>query len=459
MTHLKNNIAHYWERLDESWRFAITAFLMARMCYFLWAWVIFTIQPLAVQNFELSGEPIVSIFRLQNSEGHVYLRNVNEQVLTFKALGTEHIVDQPTQSIWDVPSGTAIEGKFKGSRLLAAKTKASDIFPYFGVKPFPISMIAIWQRFDANWYTAIAERGYGSVPGDDHFPPLFPLLIRVLQSIVSNAFLAGLLLSHAATLIALKLLYDLFSEWREKSIARQAVIFFVIYPTFFFFFSAYSEPVFLVFTLLAFQTMRRQQWHWTGFWIFCAILTRLQGVALFVPILYLTWRDRSLLRTLSYWVGLLVAGTSGLFYLYLRSLQVTNGAVPLTEAEWHARLVPPWETYWYAIRTILTGNATFIDALNWAVITLFLILLIWAWKKIPIEYNLYTVFSILIILVRIVETQPLISVSRYSLMLFPSFYILGLAGENPWLRRAIVYGSILLNLYLSGQFFIWGWVA
>jgi hypothetical protein len=91
--------------------------------------------------------------------------------------------------------------------------------------------------------------------------------------------------------------------------------------------------------------------------------------------------------------------------------------------------------------------------------TLFLILLIWGWKRIPVEYDLYTIFSIFIILIRIVDTQPLISMSRYSLLLFPSLYALSLAGENPWLRRAIVYSSILLNLYLCGQFFIWGWVA
>ncbi len=459
MTHFKNNVAQYWERLDESWRFAITAFLIARLFYFAWSLVVFYIQPLAVQNFELSGEPIVSIFQLQNSEAHVYLRNLNGQVLTFQPFGTEQLIDQQTRSIWDISSGEAIQGQYKGSQLLSAKTKPSDIFPYFEVKPFSNSLLAIWQRFDANWYLAIAERGYGSVPGDDHFPPLFPLLIRILQSIVGNVFLAGLLVSHAATLVALKLLYDLFSQWGEQAIAKRALIFFVLYPTFFFSFSAYSEPVFLVFTLLAFQAMQKCHWAWAGFWICCAILTRLQGVALFVPMLYFLWKDRSILQVFSYWFGLLVSGTSGLFYLYLRSLQVTSGAVPLTEAEWHARLVPPWETYWYAVQTILTGNATFIDALNWAVMTLFLVLLVWGWKKIPVEYNLYTVFSMLIILVRIVESQPLISVSRYSLMLFPSFYALGLAGENPWLRRVTVYASFLLSLYLSGQFFIWGWVA
>src|SRR6266498_326680 len=449
MAHFKNNVVHYWERLDKSWQFAISAFLIARLFYLIWLWIILTMQPVALQNFELSGEPILSIFKLEDSEAHIYLRQLNGQILTFQSVDSQHMIDQQTGSVWEIASGTSIRGPYQGNILLPAKTKVSSIFPYFGAKPFSSPLLALWQRFDANWYISIAERGYGNIPGDDHFPPLYPLLIRILLPAVKNAFLAGLLISHLATLIALKLLYDVFSQWGEKSSARQGAIFFAIYPTFFFFFSAYSEPVFLVFTLLAFQAMHKRQWTWAGLWVFCAILTRLQGVALFVPMLYWAWKDRSLLRRLSYWFGLLVAGCSGFFYLYLRSLQVPSGAIPLTEAEWHARLVLPWETYWYAVKTLASGNATFIDALNWGVMTLFIVLLVWGWKRIPIEYNLYTAVSMLIILVRIVETQPLISASRYSLLLFPSFYALGLAGENPWRRRVIVYGSVLLNLYLS----------
>jgi hypothetical protein len=120
---------------------------------------------------------------------------------------------------------------------------------------------------------------------------------------------------------------------------------------------------------------------------------------------------------------------------------------------------PPWETYWYAVQILFSGRFTFIDALNWAVATLFMVLLIIGWRKIPLEYNLYSVCSLLIILIRIVETEPLIAMSRYSLTLFPAFFILGAAGENPWLRRLILYTFIPLNLYLSAQFFLWGWVA
>jgi hypothetical protein len=205
--------------------------------------------------------------------------------------------------------------------------------------------------------------------------------------------------------------------------------------------------------------MKNKSWAWAGFWAFCSILTRLQGVALVVPMLYLMWFDRPFLRKFGHWFGLAIAGLAGLFYIFLRSMQVTEGAVPFVEAEWHARLVPPWETYGYAIQTLLSGRFTFIDALNWFVATLFIILLVIGWRKIPLEYSLYVAFSLLIILIRIVETQPLISMSRYSLTLFPSFFMFGLASENPGLRRLLLYSFIALNLYLSAQFFSWGWVA
>jgi hypothetical protein len=459
MTHFTNRIAQRWNAIDESWRVAILVFVIARLFYFIWAWVIFSIQPVAVQNFELSGEPILSVFQLENSEAHVYLRSVNGETLVFQAVGDTHLIDQNTNSLWDISEGKAIQGLLEGVALSTAKTTPADLFPYHGVAPYPGRWLAMWQRFDANWYLSIAENGYGSIPGDIHFPPFYPLLIRVLQPLFRNTFLAGLVLSNLASLFALKLLYDRFKQLGERSVAKRALLFFAIFPTFFFFFSAYSEPMFLIAALLSLRAMEAQAWHWAGFWVFCAILIRLQGVALLAPMVFLMWRDQPFLQKLSHWIGLIVAGIGGLFYLYLRFQLPAESTVPFVETNLHARLAPPWESYWYSMQMLLAGNATFIDALNWFVTTLFILLFIWGWRKLPMEYNIYTVCSLLIFMTRIVETQPLMSMVRYSITLFPSFYVLALAGENAWLRRAVIYPCILLNLYLSGQFLIWGWVA
>jgi hypothetical protein len=452
-------LSQRWKTIDEAWRFAIITFLAARLFYALWSLAILTVQPLAVQNIELSNEPILTIFNLQNSQTYTYLREIDGQVLNFRAAGATTVADLQTGSTWDISTGLALQGQYQGSVLSPSKTASSEIFPYHSTKPYPIKWLAIWQRFDANWYTSVADNGYGMLGGDDHFPPLFPVLIRILEPLFGSAFLAGLLISHLATLYALKLLYDTFYEWGGSYLAKRTVVFLLIYPTSFFLFSVYTESLFLVTALLSLQYMKKGSWAWAGFWVFCAVLTRLQGAALIVPMIYLMWRKHTFLRKAASWFGLAIPAIGGLFYLFLRSMQVTHDVVPLVEADWHARLVPPWETYWYAIQTLASGRFTFIDFLNWVVVTLFLILLVAGWRKIPFEYNLYTAFSLLIMLIRIVETQPLISMSRYSLTLFPSFFIFGLAGENPVLRRLVIYTFIPLNLYLSAQFFLWGWVA
>jgi hypothetical protein len=459
MLNIQDTLTQRWKTLDESWRFAIIAFLIMRLFYALWSWAILTIQPLAVQNIDLAGEPVLTIFDLQNSQPYTYSRQVSGAHLDFQAADSSTLIDLQTGSRWDVSTGAAIAGAYEGVTLEPSKATPEHIFPYHNAKAYPVPWLAIWQRFDANWYISVAETGYGGVEGDDHFPPLFPVLIRLLTPLFGSAFLAGLLISHLATLYAIKLLHQTFSEWSGNSLASRATLFFLVYPTSFFLFSIYSESLFLVTALLSLQQMRRGRWVWAGFWAFCAILTRLQGAALTVPLFYLMWRDRPFLRKPAHWFSLALPALGGMFYLFLRSGQVTDGAIPFVEPEWHARLVPPWETYGYAMQTLLSGSFTFIDFLNWAVVTLFLILLISGWRKIPLEYNLYTAFSLLIMLIRIVETQPLISMSRYSLTLFPCLFVLAWAGENPWLRRLILYTSIPLNLYLSAQFFLWGWVA
>ena len=66
---------------------------------------------------------------------------------------------------------------------------------------------------------------------------------------------------------------------------------------------------------------------------------------------------------------------------------------------------------------------------------------------------------ILFILLPTSELKPIYSFSRYALAFFPAFMLLGAAGKRPLVNRLILYPSILLYLYFSGQFFIWGWVA
>jgi hypothetical protein len=125
----------------------------------------------------------------------------------------------------------------------------------------------------------------------------------------------------------------------------------------------------------------------------------------------------------------------------------------------HAKFVLPWENVWATVSLLINGKGSIADALN-LIVTLGLIAMMFAvWKKLPLEYTLYSLLMLVAPMVRMTTTQPLVSMTRYALVVFPVFIVLGMWGKNPWVNRAVIYVSILLQLYLSAQFILWGWVA
>jgi hypothetical protein len=455
----KESLRSFFTSIPPSWRFAVTAFVILRGFYAVWSFVILAIYPLVVQNFETNNLPVVLTFNMHTSQGAIYLRDVDGQALIFRPIDADFMSDTQTGSAWDVKTGESVNGAYKGKSLADKSEMLEDVHPYYGIKAYPISWLAIWQRYDANWYMSIAEHGYGKVPGDFHFPPLFPVLIRTVSLLTGNSFIAGLLISHLAALLTIKLLYDLFHEWMPAALAKRAIVYFLVFPTSFFLFSVYSESIFLVFVLVSMQMMKRKSWVWAGIWIFCAILTRLQAVALFPALLYLIYKDKPFLKKPAHWVSLIFPALAGFVFLLLRRQGGESNVVPTVELVWGTHLATPWESYGYALHTIASGQAFFRDFLNLFIATLFIFMLVIGWRKLPIEYSLYTAGSILIMLSRIVEGQPLSGMTRFALSLFPMFILLGLIGEKPILNRLILYPAILLNIFLCTQFWMWVWVA
>ncbi|MEZ4594167.1 MAG: hypothetical protein R3D55_23950, partial [Chloroflexota bacterium] len=74
-------------------------------------------------------------------------------------------------------------------------------------------------------------------------------------------------------------------------------------------------------------------------------------------------------------------------------------------------------------------------------------------------WGLYAALLLLFMLLPSSEFKPLYSFSRYALAFFPTFFLLALWGQNGKIHRLILYPSLILYLYFSAQFFIWGWVA
>ncbi len=155
-------------------------------------------------------------------------------------------------------------------------------------------MIAIWSQWDTGHYVTIAQRGYDSSTASPAFFPLYPMLMRLLEPVLPGGMLsAGLIISHAACVVALVLLYRLTEDLFDSAVAHRATAYLMAFPFAFFLCAAYNESTFLMFSLAALYCMRRQYWWAAGVFAGLASATRQAGIllALAFVVEYLRRRD------------------------------------------------------------------------------------------------------------------------------------------------------------------------
>jgi hypothetical protein len=259
----------------------------------------------------------------------------------------------------------------------------------------------------------------------------------------------------------------------------------VLFPTGFFLFAPYTEPIFLLLTLGSLWAGRNGRFWLAGILGFFAALTRLTGWSLIVPLAYEVWQQRIVERKVENGKGESVTLSSPLVTLLrspaplLPTLLPPLGLVTFLLYRWWAGLPPlsqMYQQYWYqttnlpgsdilrAINTLFFGsparaNEMISLSLDFAVTIFLLVTTVLVWQRLPRMYGLYSVMMFLFILLPTSELKPIYSFSRYALAFFPAFMLLAKAGERPLFNRLILYPFILLYLYFSGQFFVWGWVA
>lgn len=455
-------LAEAWGRVAPAWRWALGVFVAVRLFYTVWSVVVLLLVPYILQNLDLFGVPMVAAFDMTTGARHVYSRVVNGETLTFRQENETNLTDVETGTVWDVRDGRALSGASAGATLAQAEYGVEDVFPYLGVQPATNPLLAVWQRFDANWFLKIARQGYASTDGSTVYLPLYPLLIRVVGTVlVGNDLLAAMVISNLALVVALYLMYRMTAAQFDAAAAKRAVVYLALFPTAFFFLAAYTESLFLVLALAALNTAQKNKFGWAAVLAALAALTRLQGVLLFVPLLYMVWvqladrklkLDAAVLRALVPLALVPLATATFLAYTNLSLLASYEG-------ELHARFVLPWENLWAAVSLILAGRAAIADIANLFFTVIFGVMCLVVWQKLPRALALYTVLMFLAPLFRMTTTQPLVSMSRYVLILFPVFMLWGDWGKNSWVNRAILYPSFLLSAYFSAQFWMWGWVA
>jgi Gpi18-like mannosyltransferase len=153
-----------------------------------------------------------------------------------------------------------------------------------------IPVIGVLANFDGIHYLNIATYGYTT---EARFFPLFPLIIRLVSYILSlghpnlwHNFFAAILISFGCFLGAVFFLYKLIRKDYSHQIARKTVLFFLIFPTAFFFVSVYSEGLFLLLLILCFYFAREKRWYLAILMGFLLCLTRLVGIFILPALLF-----------------------------------------------------------------------------------------------------------------------------------------------------------------------------
>ena len=332
-------------------------------------------------------------------------------------------------------------------------------------------LLGPWQRFDTMHYLRIAHQGYENT-ADSVFPPLYPLGMRVVGfffagflSAGERHLLAGIILSNLACIGLFILLYRVTAAEVDEPAARRAVLFLAVFPTSFYLLAGYTESIFILLALGSFWLARHGRVWRAGLLGFLASMTRLTGWILVVPLAFEYYRrlDRRMaarpfpLSTHS--LAILLPPLGLLAFLGIRQLLGLPPIGQIYENFWLQTTGFPGSDLLTAVHKMLDGKARFVLYFDFFCTFFLLATTVLAFRRLGPTYGLYSAMLLVFMLLPTSAQKPLFSFSRYALAFFPTFMILGVAGKNPWLHRLIFYLSVALLLYLSGQFFVWGWVA
>jgi hypothetical protein len=194
--------------------------------------------------------------------------------------------------------------------------------------------------WDGWYYLGISATGYeaAAVAGtytNVAFPPLYPLLVRLLSlPFPAHQGLVAVLLSNAAFLGVLGLLSRLGTPYLGRRRASMAAGLLAIYPFASVFAMAYTESLFLFLVLASFLAAERRHRAWAGVFLALATLCRLQGVALTLPLLVLMLRQDAWRPRLSMAWLLLGALAAAAFLAYVASVTGSGTAYLDAQQAW-----------------------------------------------------------------------------------------------------------------------------
>jgi hypothetical protein len=349
-------------------------------------------------------------------------------------------------------------------------------------------------HWDAKWYLTIADHGYGAGAHVGHqaaFFPLYPLTARVVSSPIDPSrgalVIASQFVSLACFLVALYLFHRLVELELGRSFAVPAVTLLAVFPASFYFSAPYTESMFLLFSIGAFYAARRERWAWAGVLAAGASGTRLVGLLVVgaLVLLYLygprgerpsgppmgRLRPRYRPRRNFLWLALGLLGP--VLYSAFLGARYGNGLAwaQLEKSVWNRHLANPLKTVWdggvaalNGLDHLLTGTGGHAAAryalvrgheevavIQFAVLVVAVVAIAAVVRRLPLAYGAYCVAALLVVLSSEATDEPLASLIRYVMVLFPILMWLAVVCvQRKITNRVVAISTVLLVLFTAG---------
>jgi Mannosyltransferase (PIG-V) len=323
---------------------------------------------------------------------------------------------------------------------------------FAGIAHYLVSPLATW---DGGWYLRIAEEGYGGQKASAAFWPLYPLLLNLGNTLTGAPVAAiGIVLSNAAFLALLIVLFKLVWADYGQVIATRTVWLIALGPLAFFFSAVYTESLFLLLIVGAIALGRSERWTAAALVGAMATVTRNSGILVILPLSVMLVQQRGW-DPRAWWTrGLQVAAAACMplaFVLHLDRLWGDSLLTIHVQSQWARVRSTPWDTVLTAYHRThhqyatgrhscdLEANAgafrtcahaleiglnSFSDDLSFAFVAGVLVLLPYAlWRLLPRD-SLYLVAGLAFPLFNQATYDPLLSMARYVIVLYPVYVAL-----------------------------------
>jgi Mannosyltransferase (PIG-V) len=293
----------------------------------------------------------------------------------------------------------------------------------------------------------------------------------------------------------------------DTDVPRLAVMVTAFAPMAFFFSAVYSESLYLALSVGVFWCARQGRWAFAGVLGALAVATRSAGIVLALPVLMLylygpredrvpdfsrvrgfprvhtlagRLRPRYRLRPDLLWLLLLPAGL-GLYMTYL-ALSGGDALLPFhAQSVWYRHFAGPYLGVWDGVKAAFegarqllslqrrhvyfpAGGSPFVNAGHNLILLAFLIAavpaIVGVLRRLPLAYGIYVIAALALPLSYPVKPQPLMSLPRFLVVLFPlSIWLAAWLSDRPRARMPALVLSALLMTFFVGEFATWHWVA